>query len=30
MRGDMQKCVNDWIAIQGPKIYEAWRSVGAI
>lgn len=20
----------DWIAIQGPKIYEAWRTVGAI
>lgn len=20
----------DWFAIQGPKIYEAWRSVGAV
>lgn len=24
-----EECV-DWIAIQGPKIYDAWRSVGAV
>ena len=24
-----EECI-DWIAIQGPKIYEAWRSVGAV
>ena len=26
----MDETICDWIAIQGPKICEAWRSVGAV
>lgn len=26
----LDETITDWIAIQGPKIYKAWESVGAV